>query len=571
MKRLLLSAAALPLLLLAACATTGPDADEAGLRPSVSSADDQDRSAYGLFLAGQKAQADGQNEEASSYYARAGEAGADAASLKERSFSSALFGGDIARAASLAPAEGEGTTVSVRLGQLTQAVEDIASGDGAKAKAILVDEGIGFPHRQVSVLLAPWASAAAGDLEGATVRPNLRGDRLVEVFGQQNQALLFERAKRYDEAETNYKNLMSYGDAAVIFAPDYGAFLERRKRTADALAVYDAALALAPGDIELTAARARAAGRRKPPPMVSIRQGAARALLTPAAALAAEKQYGLALAYLQMAARLDPERDELWVQMGDVYSGMEDPGNARSAYAKVRAGSRNYVSTRSKLAWSFQTAGEKDTALTMAETAAAGGDRDALINYADILRANERFAESAAVLDKVIGPDLAKADWRLLYMRGVARERSGNWPGAEADVTAALAQQPDEPELLNYLGYSWIDRGQRLGEAMGMVQRAVAAEPRNGAIIDSLGWAYFRMGDYRNAVEQLEKAVTLEPASAEINDHLGDAYWQVGRKIEARFQWTRVLQLEPEDAVKVRTEGKLKTGLEGVKPVVATR
>ena len=146
-----------------------------------------------------------------------------------------------------------------------------------------------------------------------------------------------------------------------------------------------------------------------------------------------------------------------------------------------------------------------------------------------------------------------------------------DWPGAEADLQKALTLQPDEPELLNYLGYAWIDRGQNLGPAMEMVQKAVAANPRSGAMIDSLGWAYFRMGDYRNAVEYLERAVTLEPSDTDINDHLGDAYWMVGRQIEARFQWTRVLQLKPEAAMKVKAEGKLKNGLQGVKPVVAER
>jgi tetratricopeptide (TPR) repeat protein len=573
MKRLLASVAILSLLglclpVLGACATTGMDAAEAGLKPAQTV--DGGPSAYGLFLAGQAAQSNGQNEEASSYYVRAQQAGAEASSLKERAFASALFAGDVPRAAKLVPDEEEASPVLARLGQLTQAVENIASGDGKLAKTILVDKGVGYPHRQVSVLLAPWASAAAGDLAGASVRPTLRGDRLVEIFGQLNQALLFERAKRYDEAETNYKNLMSMGDAAVVFAPDYGAFLERRKRTVDALAVYDAALRVAPSDPDLAASRARAAAKGRAPAMLTVRQGASRTLVTSASSLAGEKQWGLALAYLQLAARLDPDKDQLWVQLGDVYTGMEDAENARAAYARIKPATRSYPAARSKLAWSFQAAGDKETALKMAAEAAAGGDRDALITYADILQANEKYAEATAILDKVIG-DGADADWRLFFIRGVARERSGDWPGAQSDLLAALKQRPDEPDLLNYLGYSWIDRGERLGEAMGMVQRAVAANPRNGAMIDSLGWAYFRMGDYRNAVEQLEMAVLLEPASGEINDHLGDAYWQVGRQIEARFQWTRVLQLEPDAAVKARAESKLKSGLVGVKPVVASR
>ena len=125
----------------------------------------------------------------------------------------------------------------------------------------------------------------------------------------------------------------------------------------------------------------------------------------------------------------------------------------------------------------------------------------------------------------------------------------------------ALKQQPEEPELLNYLGYTWIDRGERLDEALDMVRRATEANPRSGAMVDSLGWAYYRLGDYKNAVEKLERAAELEPADAEINHHLGDAYWRVGRRLEAQFQWNKVLTLEPNAATKAAVESKIKTGL----------
>ncbi len=569
MKRLALLSAASCALLLAACATTS--ADDAGLRPAQNALDTEGQSGYGQFLAGQKAQADGQNDEAASYFARAEALGAETTTLKQRVFQAALFSGDVTRAAAGAPAEGEASVMVVRLGSLTRAVEALATNDVATAKAIMIDETVGFPHRQASVLLTPWVAAAGGEEEAALTRPSLRGDRLVEVFGLLGQAQLFERFKRYEESEADYKILMSLGDASAIFAPDYGAFLERRKRKAEAVAVYDTALQARPGDPVLTAARERAAKKRKAPAMPTIREGSARALLIPASAMLADKQYQLALAYLRLSARLDPNREELWLELGDVYTGLEDAENARSAYAQVKVGSREYASARSRLAWSLQAAGEKDKALQMATDAAAGGQRDALLTYADLLRANQRYAESVTTITRVIDMDGDKADWRLFYMRGVARDQSGDWTGAETDLQKALALQPDEPELLNYLGYAWIDRGQNLGAALEMVQKAVAANPRSGAMIDSLGWAYFRMGDYRNAVEHLERAVTLEPGDPDINDHLGDAYWQVGRQIEARFQWTRVIQLKPDEAMKAKAEAKLKNGLTGVKPVVAER
>jgi Flp pilus assembly protein TadD len=174
---------------------------------------------------------------------------------------------------------------------------------------------------------------------------------------------------------------------------------------------------------------------------------------------------------------------------------------------------------------------------------------------------NERYADSAKVLDQLIDHQGGKAGWQLYYMRGVARQQSGDWPSAEADMKKALALNPDEPEVLNYLGYSWIDRGERLAEAKSMIEKAVAAKPESGPIVDSLGWAYYRLGDYKKAVDQLEHAAELEPADPDINNHLGDAYWRAGRKTEARFQWERVLTLNPEAKLREEVEGKLKTGL----------
>ena len=130
------------------------------------------------------------------------------------------------------------------------------------------------------------------------------------------------------------------------------------------------------------------------------------------------------------------------------------------------------------------------------------------------------------------------------------------------------ALRPDEPELLNYLGYAWIDRGERLPEALAMVEKAVAANPRSGAIVDSLGWAHYRLGDYKKAVEILEQAVELEAGDPEINNHLGDAYWMVGRKDEAGFQWRRVLTLKPDAKIKADAEKRLAEGL-GPQPKLA--
>lgn len=552
-----LAGLALPLVLLAAC-TTPADKDFAQLDPGASSA-------YGLFLAGQGALNDGRSSQASAYFDQAAAGGADDEGLlAERAFTAALLSGDVTRAAAVAPDGPAASDGARRLGKLTQAVEAMASGKPKLAPALLTSENIGYAHRQAGALLGPWAAAMAGDDEGALVRPTVRNDKIVEFFGLLGQAALFERARRYDEAETDYKTLTggdAPGDMPVLA---YGGFLERRGRRADAIAIYDKGLANSPQNQALTAARARAAAGKAAPPPVTLKQGAAAALIAPAASMMAARQTQNGLAYLRLALRLDPQRDEAWLMVGDTMLSAGDTEAARAAYAKPKPGSPEFAAAQAKLAWSYQSAGDGETALKLARDAAAKGGLEAQVTLADLLRANDKFAESAEVLSGVMtGPP----DWRLLYARGVAYDRAGDWPKGEADLLAALKLRPDDSELLNYLGYSWIDRGQRLDEALGMVQRAVGENPRSGAMVDSLGWAYFRLGDYKKAVETLESAVELEAGEPDINDHLGDAYWRVGRRDEALFQWRRVLTLDPDPKLKAAVEAKIAAG--GLPPIAA--
>ncbi len=521
------------------------------------------RSSYGQFLAGQAALRDGKSKEAATYFGTAAVLGEDPGVIGERSFTALLLAGDITRAAAAAPTGPDSTEAIRRLGVLTRVVEDIAVGKGKDAQLLLKGDPPGFPHQQAAALLGPWAAAAANDAEGAAVQPTLRNDKLVLFFGQQGQARLFEWAKRYDEAETDYKALTGNATTASIFTLDYGAFLERRKRHDDAVALYDAALKAAPNDTGLLRARARAAAKGAPPPLPTVRQGAAEGLVACAATFAGERQSQFALAYLRLALRLDPARDEAWVLVGDLLNQGQDPQGAVEAYSHVQPGSPHYASAQSKTAWALNDTGDKAKALDVARAAAAAApnDRDAQVALADLLRAGGQWSESVAVLTPVIARETANPDWRLLYLRAVALEQAGRWPEAESDLRTALKVNPDEPDLLNFLGYSWIDRNEHLAEALGMVQKAVAARPQSGAMLDSLGWAYYRLGDYKNAVEKLEAAVEMEPGDPDVNGHLGDAYWKIGRTTEAQFQWRRVLTLEPDDKQKTEAEAKLKNGL----------
>jgi len=188
---------------------------------------------------------------------------------------------------------------------------------------------------------------------------------------------------------------------------------------------------------------------------------------------------------------------------------------------------------------------------------------EAIVALGNVLRSRKQFKEAADVYSKVLDgiKEPTRQHWTLYYFRGICYERAKDWPKAEKDLQKALDLYPDQPQVLNYLGYSWVDQGLNLEKAVQMIRRAVELRPNDGYIVDSLGWAYYRLGRFDEASTDLERAIELKPEDPVINDHLGDAYWKTGRELEARFQWrhARDNKPEPEDLVKI--EEKLKDGL----------
>lgn len=588
--RLLLISAALPVL--AACASDGAPApktaaaaappapaapaaptpitfsaraqDDLGVKPTLrTDLAPGGGSDSGALLAGRVAMSEGKSDTALGYLAKAPGL-MDDPLVRGRAFTAALLSGDVTRAAQLAPAEAGDDAELYRLGRLTTAVEDLATGKGKEAAAVLADGSIGYPHAGAAALLAPFAAAMAGDQDGALARPALAGDRMVEVFGRVGHAQIAERLGRPAEADDDYRTLMAMRGVGALFALDYGAFLERQGRRAEALALYDGVLAKTPGDAPTLAARARAAGKKRPPPMPTFAQGAANALTGPAAYAVSDRRGQTAMGYLRLVLRLDPSRADARILVGDIAQASGDAEGARALYQSIPKGAPSYLPARAKLAWSYQNGGQKDLALkTAQETAKAWpADTDSQLTLVNILRADGQGLEAVAVLDRLIAAGGDRPSWRLLYLRANALSDAGRWPEAERDLKAALAINPNEAVLLNFLGYSWISRGENLQEGLAMVKKAAAANPHSGPMLDSLGWAYFKTGDFKGAVDTLEQAVLLEPGDPELNDHLGDAYWRVDRKDEARFQWGRVLTLEPEEGLRKEAQRKLKEGLD---------
>jgi Flp pilus assembly protein TadD len=567
-------------LTLAGCATTASAPGSLASAPAPGAQPGQvylGASNYGLFLAGEAAMQSGRSQDAAQYFARAVESSADLppdvqALIREKAFAAAMMAGDVDQAAAMAPkpdaSDGSG---SQRLARLVRAVDALAENRGKEADEILTAPGKGGAYASGINLLKPWAAAASGDMVRATTPIGGPAPALTRVTAQFGQALLLERAKRYPEAETAYKALNS-GQYAALYIVRYGEFLQRRGRTGEARDLYKDALQHNLGARDLRRALARLEAR-KSPALPTLRQGAAEALTAAAEMSLLEKRFVDGQIYLRLALRLDPQESEAWVYLGDILVQTDDKDSARAAYGKVPSSSPDWVDARERIIASYQADGDVDTALKMAEELArlAPGDRDALVVVADLYRAAGRFADAVTVLDKLIAADPSAADWAVYYQRGTSLDRAGRWPEAERDLQKALTLRPDQPDVLNYLGYSWVTRGERLPQAVTMLQKAYLAQPNSGEIADSLGWAYYHMGDFKQAVQRLEWAVSREPVNPEINDHLGDAYWRAGRKTEAQYQWTRVLTLQPSADLKTAVERKLNSGLDPAPPAVASR
>jgi tetratricopeptide (TPR) repeat protein len=307
------------------------------------------------------------------------------------------------------------------------------------------------------------------------------------------------------------------------------------------------------------------AGQRPPRLVSSAKEGMAEVFFNLAGTLAQGRSTDLALIYGRFALRLRPDFPLAQVLMGSLLESLDRKTEALALYNDVNPSSSLSWSARLRRTATLDDLERTDEAITeLKRMSKERTDRaDALIRLGDMLRSKKRFDESEQAYSEAITRigGLSKNHWSLLYARGIAYERSQQWSKAETDFLRALELSPDQPFVLNYLGYSWVDQGKFLDRAREMIARAVQLRPNDGYIVDSLGWVLYRLGDYRGAAEKLERAVTLRPDDPTINDHLGDAYWRIGRLLEARFQWRRALTLDPEKKDIPEIEKKLRRGL----------
>jgi tetratricopeptide (TPR) repeat protein len=528
--------------------------------------------ALGSYLAGRHAQHEHDYGAAAEYFGRALAQDPNDYDLINKTFLFATSEGRIAEATRLA-AQINRIDPGAPLPALTLVVAKLKAGDYAGAAAVadtLPTDGV---HRFVTPLIIAWTRIGQGQPEAA-LAPLAK---LKEVQGfaplvDFHEGLIADYENHAADAEAAYQRVLQSATRSNWRTVEtLGNLYERTARADEARALYQRFISENPDSDMVVVALARLSSGEKPPPRIAnVADGTAEALFDIASVLNQSETADLSLIYGRLAVELKPDFPLAQLLVGDILEAQHRAAEALTIDRGISPQSPYAWAARLRAAANLETLGRSDEAIAELQAMAAERpDRtQPLVQLGDIMRVKNRFPEAVAAYDQAIAR-IAKSDarhWVLFYTRGIALERAGQWPRAEADLMHALELQPEQPMVLNYLGYSWVEKGMHLAEAMKMIERAVQLRPNDGYIIDSLGWAFYRLGNFSQASQHLEHAAELRPEDPTINDHLGDAYWQTGRVAEARTQWRRALQFGPEAAEIKTIETKLDKGIEKPKP-----
>ncbi len=526
-------------------------------------------SGVGNYLAGRFAHGRYDLSRAADFMGRALGEDPDNATLIRQTFLLTAAAGQMTEAAGLAARvleEDPGDAVA----NYVLAAEKMRAGVPAEAEARLAE----VPRENLDRFLAPvleaWARLGRGDTQAALESLDSIGDtRGFDVLYRLQLGLMNEYAGDLAAAEQALAGAEeSLGRPPFRVIQALGGFYERQGRRDDARELYRQYAKDAPQSFVVQAIIERL-GRGEPAKQLvaSPAEGFAETFYHMAGALQRDRASEMALIYGRLALHMRQDFPEAQFLIGQIFEAMGRDHDAIAIYESVRADSPFAWPARLRVASTYQMLERFDEAESILRAMAAERPErfDPLVQLGQMFRINERFADAVTVYDAAIERvgEFEAGHWRLFYFRGIALERSDRWARAEQDFLKALELEPEEPFVLNYLGYSWVDRGENLEKGREMLLQAVELKPRDGYIVDSLGWVYYRLGRYVDAVRQLERAVELRPQDPVINDHLGDAYWRVGRVREARFQWRPVLSLDPEPELIARIEDKQRHGLDG--------
>lgn len=444
-------------------------------------------------------------------------------------------------------------------------LEDVKNNEYASAQ----ERVLAAPDRGLFGLIKPvltqWIAIGAGEQKGpVSLQAAIDKAGFFAPFLTYHAALMNDVLGKQAEAEASYLKADSDpASAPYRVVQAFANFYARQGKYAEAQALFDAYAKANPNSSLLP--DKVATGTSPKPLIANAREGIAETFFTTASLLFSDDSAQDTFLYLRIALELRPNLPpgqlmlaNLYEQVGDyqqaikTYDGI-DPDNVFARRAVVRK------------ALNYEALGDKNRALELLDQIAKRypDDATALITKADLLRESKDYTAAVAAYTQAINrtEPLTPTDWPLLYARGISAERAGDWATAEADFTRALALEPNQPDVLNYLAYSWLTMNKNVGKARDYLEIAAAARPNDGHIIDSVGWAHYLAGDFKAAVDLFEKAVQLMPDDVTVNEHLGDAYWRVGRQTEARYQWERALTFKPEKEDEQNLRAKLEKGL----------
>ncbi len=550
--------------LLGSAVIAAPAATSTAADPGPPSSD-LAQSQPGNYLAALIASADRDTASAELYYREALRVDPRNADLLERAFAAALSNGDEQAADTLAERllARDPTNSLARLATAAHAIEQ---GQYAAARAQL-SSADGRSRDVTSAFLSAWCYAGQSDLHHALDALDRIRDPSVAAFRDYHGGLIADMLGNATEARRRLKSAYDADKSTLRFVDAYARFLAMHGDADGAKKVYAEFSAAVPHHPIIEGQLAILnAGKPLDALVHNAREGAAEVLYGLGGAGSRQEGDELpALIYLRLSLYLRPADDLTEVTLANLFEQMKRSDEAMAAYKAVPETSPLREDSEIQIALEYDSMGKTDEAIQrlQAMVAARPHDVDALSALAGLQRSAKKYVEAAATYDKAIAAvGIPQRDnWTLFYFRGICFERSKQWPKAEADFKKALELYPDQPLVLNYLGYSWVDQGINLEEAFKMLRRAVELRPNDGYIVDSLGWAHYKLGQYAEATQTLERAISLKPADPVLNDHLGDAYWQVDRRIEARFQWNHARDMGPEPEDLPAILKKIKIGL----------
>ena len=532
----------------------------------------------GAYLAARIAEGDNDLDNAIAYYKQALAFAPGDTSLQQSLMLSLIAQGRFEESLAYADKLKEVPDVE-RFSRLALAVDSFHKKDFAKAQYWLKLSLESDLDRLISGVMSGWAEQGAGDATEAMASVDkLQGPDWFGLFKSFHRALIADASGLPEKADAIYAATLADTTAGgaspetwMRNAQAYASFLARKGDKDKALSVLDQAEAFSPGKLEITALRDKISKGEKIEPFVAgPSDGASEILLDLATALNRGGGEPFVRLYLQYALALKPESDAALVQLAAVSEQLKDGEGAIALYRRIPDSSPLKELSDLQLGLNLADLDRHDEAIAhlKAFVAAHPDDMRAYLALGGVYSSKDDFRSAADLYDKAVAvlktPNAA--NWNIYYQRGIAYERLKEWPKAEPNFRKALELLPDQPQVLNYLGYSWVDMNMNLKEGLAMIQKAVDLRPSDGYIVDSLGWAYFRMGRFEDAVREMERAVSLKPEDPVLNDHLGDAYWRVGRKLEATFQWNQARDLKPDPDVLAILQQKL---LKGLPPIVS--